>query len=59
LTPINIKSKSFCILVALSFMIELWASFSKICLVDCIVYIACGLNSSVTNFYEIMLLIMS
>jgi hypothetical protein len=46
-------------LVALSFMIELWASFSKICLVDCIVYIACGLKSSVTNFYEIMLFIMS
>ena len=46
-------------LVALSFIIELWASFSKICLVDCIVYIVYGLKSSETNFYEIMLLMIS
>ena len=40
------RSKSFCILLAFSFMIELWASFSKIYLVLTREYIYYGLKSS-------------
>ena len=49
------RSNSFYMLVALSFMIELWASFSKIYLVLTSEYIYCGLKSSWMNFAESML----
>ena len=49
LNPMHIKSYNLSILLLFNLIMDEWANFSKICFVDKVEYMACGLNSSMTK----------